>query len=163
MPLAFDEEEAVTEYYLQMHENLIAYAFSSLGDYSAAEEAVQETFRIAWMRYSEFLSSDNPRGWLVNTLKNVMSNHRKHQVIVDRLFSDAGTLSAIFPTASHDTVDVDILYSDLSATEEFRMVRQMVLEGKTYSELAKERHISVATCRKQFQRAREKLKKKIER
>ena len=60
--------------YLEMFELLFSYARSSLENDSLAEEAVQETFRIACLKPSELCASPNPKGWLVNTLKNVIRN-----------------------------------------------------------------------------------------
>lgn len=53
---------------------MIAYAISALNDRSLAEEAVQDTYRIACAKADDFLSSPNPKGWLLNTLKYVIKN-----------------------------------------------------------------------------------------
>ena len=45
--------------------------------------------------------------------------------------------------------------------EEFQMVKGMVLDGKSYLELSQELGISIVTCRKRMQRAKEILRKKI--
>ena len=43
-----------------------------LRDHCLAEEAVQETFRIACAKADRLAESENRQGWLINTLKNVL-------------------------------------------------------------------------------------------
>ena len=62
--------------YLQMYSMLFEYARSSLSSDALAEEAVQDTFIIACQKPEALCESPNPEGWLVNTLKNVLSNVR---------------------------------------------------------------------------------------
>ena len=161
--MSAEEEALMTEYYSEMYNMLIEFAFTYLRDYSLAEDAVQDTFRVAWFRRKEMLASENPKGWLVLTLEYLLCNHTKHRRIMQRLYGDLENLTRLFPAFTVDAIDVNILYGDLAKTDEFRMVQDMVLYGKTYAELARERQISETTCRKQMQRAREKLRKKIKR
>ena len=62
---------------------------------------------------------------------------------------------------SRDYLDLEILYGDISQTEEFKLLKEMALDGKSYQQMAESRGITLATCRKRVQRAREKLQKKI--
>ena len=57
--------------YLQLYPLLFEYARSSLSSDSLAEEAVQDTFRIACQKPEAMINSPNPEGWIMNTLKNV--------------------------------------------------------------------------------------------
>jgi len=67
--------------YLQMYPMLFEYARSSLSSDALAEEAVQDTFIIACQKPEALCESPNPEGWLVNTLKNVLSNTKRSQNI----------------------------------------------------------------------------------
>ena len=54
------------------HENfkpLYRYAKNALNDPSIAEEATQEVFCLACVKSEELSQSNNPQGWLMNTLK----------------------------------------------------------------------------------------------
>ena len=66
--------EQLEQLYYEMYEWLFGYANASLSDPSRSEEAVQETFRIACDKLPVLLNSENPKGWLVNTLKGVLRN-----------------------------------------------------------------------------------------
>lgn len=78
---------AIDKLYLQMYARLFEYARSSLANDALAEEAVQDTFAIACQRPEALLNSPNPPGWLVITLKNVISNTLRRQQTAQRVLS----------------------------------------------------------------------------
>jgi len=147
--------------YLQLYPLLFEYARSSLSSDSLAEEAVQDTFRIACQKPEAMLNSPNPEGWIMNTLKNVLKNTIRNQNISRRILLDyfASNLNDI--TVTNDRVGLEILYEDIADLEEFKMVKAMALEGKSYLEMSQDLGLSMAACRKRMQRARETLRKKI--
>ena len=85
MGLAAHQEEIIAQLYREMYRKLVVYAENALND-SLAEEAVQDTFRIACSKYDELMNSSNPQGWLMNTLKNVIRNIRKEQANLNKYF-----------------------------------------------------------------------------
>ena len=147
--------------YLQLYPLLFEYARSSLSSDSLAEEAVQDTFRIACQKPEAMINSPNPEGWIMNTLKNVLKNTIRNQNISRRILLDyfASNINEI--TVTNNRVGLEILYEDVADLEEFKMVKAMALEGKSYLEMSQELGISMAACRKRMQRARETLRKKI--
>ena len=76
MSLDTHQAQVITEIYNKMYKQLLAYARSSLDQEYLVEESVQDTFRIACAKYDEFISSPNPEGWLIITLKNIIRNMR---------------------------------------------------------------------------------------
>ena len=64
-------------------------------------------------------------------------------------------------TVPRDVEDLDLLYGPIAESDEFAMLKEMVLEGRSHLEMATKRGISIEACRKKFQRAKEKLRKKI--
>ena len=147
--------------YLQLYPLLFEYARSSLSSDSLAEEAVQDTFRIACQKPEAMLNSPNPEGWIMNTLKNVLKNTIRNQNISRRILLDYFASNINDITVTNDRVGLEILYEDVADLEEFKMVKAMALEGKSYLEMSQELGISMAACRKRMQRARETLRKKI--
>ena len=147
--------------YLQLYPLLFEYARGSLSSDSLAEEAVQEAFRIACQKPEALMNSPNPEGWMVNTLKNVLKNTLRNQNISRRILLDYFASNINNITATNDRVGLEILYEDVADLEEFKMVKAMALEGKSYLEMSQEFGISMAACRKRMQRAREILRKKI--
>lgn len=148
--------------YLQMYPKLFEYARSSLDNDATAEEAVHDTFAIACQKPESLCNSPNPEGWLVLTLKNVISNTLRSQNATKRLMIDYLASNSEEITTSIDQISLDILYDDIKELEEFELLKERVLEGKSYLQLASERGISVGSCRKRMQRAKEFLRKKID-
>lgn len=155
------QNEEIRQLYLEMSSKLFDYALSSLGNESLAEEAVQDTFRIACQKPEAFCNSPNPKGWLVNTLKYVISNTVKSRETSTRILTEYYKLRMGEIQESTDPEDLELLYHDLTNLEEYQLVKEMAVDGKSYLELAKERNISVEACRKRMQRAREFLQRKI--
>lgn len=153
------ERSQIELLYLQMYHFMFEYGNSILSSESLAEEAIQEVFRIACQKPEAVHDSPNPQGWMVNTLKNVISNMLKSQAAANRAMASyaMNNIEEMIP----DQIQVDLLYNDIADTEEFRIMKEMTISGRGYPELAKERGISVEACRKRVQRAREFLKKKI--
>lgn len=147
--------------YLQLYPLLFEYARSSLSSDSLAEEAVQDTFRIACQKPEAMINSPNREGWIMNTLKNVLKNTIRNQNISRRILLDYFASNINDITVTNDRVGLEILYEDVADLEEFKMIKAMALEGKSYLEMSQELGISMAACRKRMQRARETLRKKI--
>lgn len=153
--------QCIEALYLEMFEKLMAYARSSLASESLAEEAVQETFRIACQKPEQLCESANPRGWLVVTLKNTIMSIKSSRERTKRLVEKYLTSQTAEITFVEDKVGLRLLYEDVVDTEEFRLLSEMVIEGKSHEEMAKARGISVDACKKRVQRAKEVLQKKI--
>lgn len=154
--------EEIERLYLQMFSLLFEYARSTLPNNALAEEAVQETFRIACQKPEALCTSPNPEGWLVNTLKNVICNMERSRNIAKRILRGYFAVHITELTATNDRVGVEILYDDIADTEEFKLLKEMAIDGRSYLEMAESRNISIDTCRKRVQRAKEKLRKKIQ-
>lgn len=147
--------------YLQMYPMLFEYARSSLSNDALAEEAVQDAFTIACQKPEALCGSLNPKGWLVNTLKNVISNTIRKQSIAKRIFLDYAASNVKDISASPDRMGLEILYDDIADLEEFKLLKEMALDGRSYLEMAEEHGITVSTCRKRVERAKKVLQKKI--
>jgi RNA polymerase sigma-70 factor (ECF subfamily) len=148
--------------YLQMYPMLFEYARSSLSNDALAEEAVQDTFVIACQKPEAVCNSPNPEGWLVNTLKNVLSNTIRSQNIARRILLDYFASNVNDLSMSSDRVGLEILYDDVADLEEFKLIKERAVDGKSYLEMAQERGISVKTCHKRVERAKKVLQKKIQ-
>jgi len=152
----------IAEKYTEMYNMLLTYAVCKLKNEDLAEEAVQDTFQIACQKPEALLGSPNPEGWIVNTLKNVLRNTVRNQNTARRILTAYLSAHAKELAAAADQADMELLYGDIIASEEFQLVKSITLDGRSYLDVARELGISVAACRKRVQRAREILKKKLE-
>ena len=100
--------------YLQLYPLLFEYARSSLSSDSLAEEAVQDTFRIACQKPEAMINSPNPEGWIMNTLKNVLKNTIRNQNISRRILLDYFASNINDITVTNDRVGLEILYEDVA-------------------------------------------------
>ena len=152
-------KETVVKLYNEMYTALHAYARRVLEDSALAEEAIQDAFCIACARRDQFLTSPNPQGWIMLTLKHVMQNTLRAQAKLRALLAlDAGAEQT---SGEPELMSVDLLFCDVSDSEDFRLLKQIALERCTILELSEELGVSVEACKKRVQRARKRLQKKL--
>ena len=155
-----DQHKRIEVFYLEMYDQLFLYAQNALKNESLAEEAIQETFRIVCTKSEDLLSSPNPKGWIINTLKYTMQNMRRNRDRTNALLNQylATYTSDAF---SEDRISLEVTYENVAHSEEFRLIKEMAVEGKSHLEMAQARGISVDACKKRVQRAKEFLRRKI--
>jgi len=158
MSLDKRQNHFIEELYIEMHDKLTVYAQSALDDPSQAEEAVQDTFRIACAKPDDLLSSNNPRGWLFKTLKNIIKNTLHNRARLNNLLISID-VDTIEDTNSASEENFDFLYSNIAEKEEYKLLKRIAFEKCTMLEAAQELGISVEACKKRVQRARKKLQK----
>ncbi len=155
-----EKQNDIEQLYRELYQPMLLYAGQLLQNYAQAEEAVQDTFRIACACYSEMRHSQNPKGWLFNTLKNVIRNQRRAR---KRLCQMLELLSSQdVPQQETDEMDLGVLYGNLTEKKSYHLLRRLAVDGYTIKELAEEQNISIETCKKRVQRARQELKKYFE-
>ena len=155
-----DQHKRIEVFYLEMYDQLFLYAQNALKNESLAEEAIQETFRIVCTKPEDLLSSPNSKGWIINTLKYTMQNMRRNRDRTNALLNQylATYTSDAF---SEDRIPLEVTYENVAHSEEFRLIKEMAVEGKSHLEMAQSRGISVDACKKRVQRAKEFLRRKI--
>ena len=149
--------EQLEQLYYEMYEWLFGYANASLSDPSRSEEAVQETFRIACDKLPVLLNSENPKGWLVNTLKGVLRNFLRKDARDSRVFVP---LPEQYDCEQPQELPPELLYQDLARTREYELLMKFS-EAGSVRELAAALGISENACKKRIQRSRLYLKKRI--
>ena len=157
-----EQRQRIEELYLEIYDTLMAYARCSLDGESLAEEAVQETFRIACQKPDALCNSPNPQGWLMLTLKNTIRNIRSSRATAKRIIETYLIAQNKEKLFCEDAIRLDILYKNVADTEEFKLLAELAIEGRSHEEMARSRGITVSACKKRVQRAKEKLQKKID-
>ena len=149
----------IEQLYFEMYDMMFSYARCSFAEESLAEEAVQETFKIACQKPEQLCESENPKGWLVNTLKFTIRNMKRSRESMQQLLA---LVEQNEPAAySEDRLPLELMYADISDTEDFKLLVEMAVEGKSHLEMATARGITVSACKKRVQRAKEKLQEKF--
>lgn len=148
--------------YLELYHKLLGYAARGLeGNLDLAEEAVQDTFRIFWVKYDQATVSPNVRGWIVNTLKGEILNIRRTRARMANLVAQLSTAPQVEAVA-RDEHGLDVEYGDLREDPDYQLLKEFALEQRTVKELAQSRGITIAACKKRLERARKRLKKYFE-
>lgn len=155
------QNEQIEQLYREMYKVLYVYAKNALNDPSLTEEATQDVFCIACAKPDSLLQSDNPKGWLMQTLKNVVKNIKRQQAKMKHLAIISLNSEESEFLAAYDEEDIDILYGDVSPREDFQIFKLIALEGYTMKDAADEFGISVEACKKRVQRIRNYLRKKF--
>lgn len=157
-----EQYELIEALYLEMYDGLLSYANSSFkNNISLAEEAVQHTFQIACQHPEKLCASPNPRGWLYLTLKNTMHNMESNMATGKRILEQYVLTQAKEFSFSEDRVHLNILYENVADMEEFKLISEMAIDGKSHEEMAAARGISISACKKRVQRAKETLQRKL--
>lgn len=151
----------IEDLYREMFDKLKAYARSVLENDALAEEAVQETFRIACQKPEDVCSCPNPQGWIFITLKHTIHNIQSNRATAKRILEMYLLVEAGETAFSDDKLRIEIAYENVADTEEFQLLKEMAIEGKSHEEMAAARGITVSACKKRVQRAKEKLQKKL--
>lgn len=125
-----ENNRIIEELYIDLYPKLLRYATNSLGDPHLAEEAVQETFRIACAKFVQLMESQNRQGWLTNTLKHVISNTRRSQTKFNSLFMIITAAAQIPSEISEDNVDLAMYCTTVLGKENFWLVKQIIIEKK---------------------------------
>ena len=161
MGLDKTQEVFIEQQYREMYLPLSVYARSALGSRASAEEAVQDTFRIACAKADAFMSSENPRGWLIITLKHVVYNMNRMRERLNRLIVESIPFDEKTMGATNDEVDPELLYVGAVSREDYQLLKRIVLDRCSILEAAEELGVSIETCKKRVQRARTQFRKQI--
>lgn len=153
------EKRALMEQWYRQYAPLVFHYACQFTDHHAAEEIVQETFRIAWeaLRQQEV---DYPKTWLRKIAENVMKNQfrqsRRHLLVsADELPEDA-------LGRGEDPVDVELEYGGLISPQDLHLLKRLAVDGCTYAETARELGTTPEACRKRAARAKQLLRRLLE-
>lgn len=153
-----DESLIIDELYRKLHRYMYTFAMSQLKDEDLAMEAVQETFAIACNKAEYILTSENPRGWLMEALKHVILHIKREFAYMQKLYL---TFEIQDKSVYITDENVDIMYSDLIHESDFQMLKKVVFERLTMMEMSEELNISVSACKKRLQRTKDRMRKAL--
>lgn len=161
------EEEYLDKLFREMRGKLLIYANNHLVGIPYADDAVQEVFTIASLKIEALMASENPKGWLVNTLKNVIHAAKRSAAKQNLIQINMINTLAEEPNDQDLSKDagiswIDLYYSGLIPDAEYRLIKMIEIEGYSIHEAAQFLSISDEACKKRIQRARAKLKSALD-
>ena len=156
-----NQKRTLVEKWYRQYSKLLFHAACLLDTPDAAEEIVQETFRIV-METDNPEQVEYPKTWLRKIVYNVVRNRQRSQERFASVPID-GEGTPIEELGSHeDEPDVEFEYGGIVSAEDLHLLRLSSVEQHTYSEIAEELGVSAEACRKRVDRAKKELRKKLE-
>ena len=156
-----EEKELIDRLYFEMYEPLVGYANSYLSDQHRAEELTQEVFVSAVRKPEALLNSPNPKGWLYKAMWNMIQNSNRVTARQMKLIADFLSMNGREVAVSMDQPDLKLQFGELAEAEEFKLIYDMAVLGKSQQEMAIERGITVVNCKKRVERAKKFLRRKL--
>lgn len=155
-----EERKYIEKIAIEQYDKLMGYAMNYLNDVQYAEEAVQELFKRMCVHVRELMVHPVPQRWILTVLKNILRDTLTKQARDVRLLERVQEMALTSKKASYeDEVDLDVLYSNLEANEDFKLLKSLAEKQYKIKELAAEMGISLEACKKRVQRARKNLRK----
>lgn len=157
-----DQDAILERLYRSYFHALEIHAYRFLGDWEDSHVAAQEAFHIACERIDVLMKQENQVGWLKNVVRNVCRHMIRDRQRQKLLFSSLEELSeADMPSTTDEALGrpIDIFEGLLSESEQ-ELLQKIIVDDKSYAEVAKELDCNIWTCRKRVQRAIDKLHKK---
>ena len=145
---------------------LLLYAQAILGNSTAAQDVVQDTFHEAVLKVDTLMTHENPGGWLMLTCKNKIREYMRFRRRYLYRFLSLDTDYVPVPCRSDrpdqesDEMDGPPLIDRIKARlaeEEFLLLKRFALDGASHLEIAKELNITVYASQKRLERIRKKL------
>jgi RNA polymerase sigma factor (sigma-70 family) len=152
------DERFFEELYIEMRSKLTRFAEARIPDRGSAEDVVEETFRTAWMKIDELSASENPHGYLFNTLKlHILKHCEKHAKDRPdkREAADIGELTDI-AVPSDTYFDSEISFSDRLTDDEMQII-SLKDAGYKHGEIGSMLKVPAGTIHSKVSRIKDKL------
>lgn len=161
------EQKTLDRLFRELYGKLLQYAFASLENEALSEDAVQDCFRIAAVKMAELSASENPQGWLMNTLKNVLRDQkrrltRQRMHIVRAPEGDLDETPREKELPEEDEARFSLLYGGLVSDEDFELLKLIYARQYSVQAAAAALGLSEEACKKRLQRARARMKTALE-
>lgn len=160
------DQELFSQLFHQEHDILLTYAQKILRqngfliNEDDAEDAVQETFLLAWKKFEEVQEHNNPGAWLMEALKNTLKHMiRSDQRAVKRL---TAACAALDPNDHYPTPGADLELEGITTPENLLLLREFYLDGETYETLCLKYGLKKSGLAMRLRRAKEDFKKNYE-
>lgn len=145
--------------------DLYRAARHTLGNQTAAEDVVQETYLQAWKSFHRFAAGTNCRAWLFKILFHVIQHYRRKNWRLQTLGENEefllDTLTYEAPLPQHLN-DEDVLQALQRLPENFRTVILLAdVEEFAYKEIARILNIPIGTVMSRLNRGRKLLRTEL--
>ena len=153
-----DVDELIEQIFLSDYKSLKQFAYSKLRDYQLAETAVQEAFLLALQYYERFASSNDPVGWLYETVRYISLHiFRERQYLLLHTVAYSDNLDSSME--QNDTYL--LLPREIRESPEMKLLWEFYVAGYSAKELATKYDLELGACKMRIFRARQKIAKQL--
>ncbi len=136
------------------HRRVLAFALRRTRSAADAEDAVADTFAVAWRRIDRIPTGDGELPWLLATARRVLANQHRGTsrlgALVDRLRAQPRPLHHVAPTAESPAIDA----LGRLRTDDQELLRMIAWDGLSHAEVAAVLDITVNAVGIRLLRAR---------
>ena len=155
--------DQINELYHAMFLKLTKYANTRLRNPDLAVEATQDVFRIACSDPNGLLTSENPRGWLMNVMKRVLWNIQRAEAKQTSLAIKMQSTRVLDAQDNIDgIVNARLACQQVLSKDDYDVINLVIFQQYTLAAAARELGITLEACKKRSQRAKKKLQKYFE-
>lgn len=151
------EKKGLELLFRKFYEPLVLYAYKFLREQSEAEDVVQEVFIKFWKRNKFADIEAYLRSYLYQSVRNSCLNRLEVRkgILAKNLKWRDEVATEEFPDETQWIAQLDLIYQEIEKLPlKTRLVfKAIVLENKTYKEVAEEQKISVNTVKTLFSRS----------
>jgi len=157
--LANNEKDFLHGLVAEMHDLLINYANIRLCDLHSSYDAVQETYLAAQKNIFKLMKSENPQGWLIETLKYKVMHEKRAKArffLLTQTITNEGMVSI-------SNIDIDE-YGIIEKInkDDYQILKSVYVYGYSIKEIAAELEITYEACKKRVQAAKRRLAQELE-
>jgi RNA polymerase sigma-70 factor (ECF subfamily) len=136
------------------------YARALTGDYTAAEDLVQDTLERAWRRFPLWRRGSDLRAWLFTIMHNVYVNQLRADQSRQNLAADGAEVKSPVAPPRDDQLDLRDLNRALRTlpAEQREVILLIGLEQMSYDEAAKILAVPIGTVMSRLSRGRDQLR-----
>jgi RNA polymerase sigma-70 factor (ECF subfamily) len=153
-------EAAFRAFYTEHARQVLGYVLRRCQSHADAQDAVAETFAVAWRRFEDIPGEDRSLPWLFAVARRVLANqrrgHRRREQLANRLSASQPRPGGVEPTMSDDVRTVLAALGQLKPQD-----REILLlaawEGLSHAEIAIVLGCSENASAIRLHRARERL------
>ena len=148
-------KQEIEHLYKLYHNDLVRIALCFTNVSYMAEDAVQETFRIACTKPQSLISSDDAKRWLIVTLKYVILNFNRAQKKHD---SNNTQLYDLAVNEDFDGLELKLELQRYLSIEDYKLVSLIAFDNMTYKQAAEETGLTLYAFKQRLHRIRKRLK-----
>lgn len=157
-----EEESLLSEIFHKYYKDIYLYVSAHIGNPSATDDIVAETFALACERIDEFKAHPNPKGWLIRTAHNKTREMYRKMQRSGLPYDEDDVENFASACSQYSVKELELaINSSLNPEERLRFLRYFIW-GCSVTEIAALEDTTVNNASVRLTRIRQKLAKSLD-